>query len=198
MWSSGEVVRRREVLNDGRCWLDVPVFVVQDDDVLVTYIARGAAFIFPPGRWPGTTGWHPWHGKTSWEGNGTLMLQRSGEAYAIWVFWFGTERAFHGWYVNFQEPFRRTSDGYETQDLELDIWVPSTGGWEWKDAELLEQRIAEGRFTSEQVAATWEEGHRVAALLDAQEHWWPDEWATWSPPPGWDAPWPLEARAQPN
>ena len=56
MWSSGEVVRRREVLNDGRCWLDVPVFVVQDDDVLVTSIARGAAFTFPPGRWPGTTG----------------------------------------------------------------------------------------------------------------------------------------------
>ena len=49
---------------------------------------------------------------------------------------------------------------------------PAAGGWEWKDADVLEERIAEGRFTAEQVAATWAEGHRVAALLDAGEHWW--------------------------
>ncbi len=187
MWSSGEVVVRREVLNDGRCWLELPVVVVQDDDeLLATYIARGAQFTFPPGVWPGETGLHPWHGKAAWGGNGTLMLQRPAEAYAIWVFWSGAEREFQGWYVNFQEPFRRTATGYDTQDLELDIWVPSAGRWEWKDADVLEQRVAEGRYTPEQVAATWAEGHRVAALLDTGEHWWSDEWASWAPPPEWD------------
>ena len=44
-----------------------------------------------------------------------------------WVFWHGPERAFHGWYLNLQEPFRRTPQGYDTQDLELDIWVPAEG-----------------------------------------------------------------------
>jgi hypothetical protein len=182
------VVVRREVLNDGRCWLELPVVVVQDDDALLaTYIAHGAMFSFPPGPWPGESGLHPWHGKTAWEGNGTLMLQRPGEAYAIWVFWFGDEREFHGWYVNFQEPFRRTATGYDTQDLELDIWIPRGGGWEWKDADVLEQRIAEGRFTAPQVEATWAEGRRVAALLDAGEQWWDEAWTTWTPGPGWDA-----------
>jgi hypothetical protein len=199
MWSNGDVVKRREVLNDGRCWLEVPVRVVSDDEeLLATYVPRGAPFTLPPGPWPTATGLHPWHGKLAWEGNGALALQRPGEAHAIYVFWFGPERDFRGWYVNFQEPFRRGAAWFETQDLELDIWVPAAGDWEWKDAEVLEERIAEGRFTAEQVAATWAEGRRVAALLDAGEHWWADSWANWAPPPGWDAPWPVGTRPVPG
>ena len=188
MWSEGDVIVRREVLNDGRCWLAVPVVVVQDnEELLATYIASGAPFTFFPGPWPGETGFHPWHGKREWEGNGVLMLQRPGETYAIWIFWDGPGREFRGWYVNFQEPFRRTADGYDTQDLELDIWAPVDGPWEWKDDEVLEQRIDEGRFTPEQVAAVRVEGWRVADLLDAGERWWDDAWAGWRPPAGWDA-----------
>ena len=179
MWSEGDVVLRREVLNDGRCWCQFPVRVVQDnDELLATYIPVGAEFDFPPGEWPIEGGRHPWDGKERWEGNGVLMLQRPGEAYAIWVFWFGEERAFRGWYVNLQEPFRRNGRGYDTQDLELDIVVPVEGPWEWKDDELLDVRVAEGRFTPEQAAAAREEGRRVGALLDAGERWWDDSWAS--------------------
>ena len=126
--------------------------------------------------------------KKRWEGNGVLMLQRPGEAYAIWVFWFGEERAFRGWYVNLQEPFRRNGSGYDTQDLELDIVVPVDGPWEWKDDELLDVRVAEGRFTPEQAAAARDEGRRVGALLDAGERWWDDSWASWRPPAGCRTP----------
>ncbi len=188
MWSSGEAIRRREVLNDGRAWLEVDVIVVQDnDELLATYIPSGARFTFPPGAWPTPDGLHPWHGRESWQGHGVLMLQRPGEAYAVWLFWEGDDRIFQGWYVNFQEPFRRTAEGYDTQDLELDIWWPVGAPWVWKDDEELEERIAEGRYTAGQVAATRAEGQRVAALLDAGERWWEDSWADWQPPVGWDA-----------
>jgi hypothetical protein len=188
MWSHGQLVTRREVLNDGRSWMHVPVRVVHDDDgLLATYVASGAPFTFPLGDWPTGNGLHPWHGKEAWEGHGVLMLQRPGESYAIWTFWFGAERAFRGWYVNFQEPFRRTPIGYDTQDLELDIWVPLDGPWEWKDLELLELRVREGRFTEEQADAIRSEGDRVAALLDAGARWWDDGWASWKPDEGWDA-----------
>jgi len=47
--------------------------------------------------------------------------------HAIWVFWRGPQREFAGWYVNLQEPFRRTSRGVDTQDLELDIVIAPDG-----------------------------------------------------------------------
>jgi hypothetical protein len=188
-WSSGEVILRREVLNDGRAWVEGPVIVVLDrEELLATYIASGAPFRFPPGPWPTATGLHPWHGKESWHGHGALMLQRPGEAHAVWVFWNGRTREFRGWYLNLQEPFRRSATGYDTQDLELDIWAPVGAPWVWKDDELLEQRIREGRYTPEQVAATRAEGRRVAAELDAGRRWWDDSWAEWEPDPAWPTP----------
>lgn len=187
-WAHGDLILRREVLNDGRCWLENPVRVVQDDDALLaTYIFSGSPFRFPPGDWPIAGGRHPWHGKTHWRGNGVLMLQRPGEAYAVWLFWAGRKREFRGWYVNLQAPFRRTGDGFETQDHELDIWAPVDGPWQWKDDELLDLRVREGRFTPEQAEAFRAEGRRVGAMLDAGEAWWDDAWRAWAPPPGWDA-----------
>jgi Protein of unknown function (DUF402) len=189
VWTSGDVVLRREILNDGRSWLEVPVIVVRDDDeLLATYIADGAPFRFPPGPFPTENGLHPWHGKQRWHGHGVLMLQRPGEAHAVWVFWSGAERIFRGWYINLQEPFRRTPEGYDTQDLELDIWIPNDRPWEWKDVDMMELRIAEGRYTREQVEATWAEGRRVAAELDSGRRWWSDSWATWEPDPAWPTP----------
>jgi hypothetical protein len=163
------------------------VRVVRDDDeLLATYIFSGSEFTFPPGRWPIAGGRHPWAGRRAWHGNGVLMLQRPGEAHAVWVFWSGPERVFEGWYVNLQDPFRRLPDGYATQDHELDIWVPLEGGWQWKDDELLDVRVLEGRFTQAQAAAFREEGRRVVAALDAGDQLWDDAWRAWRPPPGWD------------
>ena len=50
--------------------------------------------------------------------------------------------------------------------------MPAAGGWEWKDAEVLDERIREGRYTVEQVEETWAEGRRVVAELDAGRRWW--------------------------
>ena len=181
MWTEGQVVLRREVRNDGWAWLEVPVRVVADEPgLLATYLAERTPFTFPPG--PDV---HPWAGRECWQGHGVLMLQRPGEAHAIWVFWHGPEREFQGWYVNLQEPFRRTEQGYDTQDLELDIWVPAEGGWDWKDADVLEERIREGRYTPEQVEETWAEGRRIVAELEAGRRWWDPWWALWEPDPAW-------------
>jgi hypothetical protein len=180
------VILRREVLNDGRPWVEHPVVVVRDEpELLATYTAEGTPFTFPPGEFPTPDGRHPWHGRERWQGHGVLMLQRPDEAHAIWVFWQGPEREFAGWYVNLQEPFRRTERGYDTQDLELDIWLPAEGGWEWKDADVLDDRIREGRYTADQVEATWAEGRRVVAELEAGRRWWNRWWALWEPDPTW-------------
>jgi hypothetical protein len=182
-------VVRREVLNDGRSWLEAPVIVVRDEPgLLATYLAEGAPFRFPRGPWPTANGLHPWHGKERWHGHGTLMLQRPGEMHAVWHFWDGPARRFAGWYVNLQEPFRRTPQGYDTQDLELDIWIPADGPWRWKDVEALEQRVREGRYTAAQVESVRAEGRRIACELDAGRRWWDGRWAAWQPDPDWPTP----------
>jgi len=188
-WTPGEVIVRREVLNDGRVWLEIAVIVVEDrPDLLVSYIPEGAPLRFPQGDWPTANGLHPWHGKERWRGHGVLMLQRPGESYAIWVFWHGKERTFSGWYVNLQEPFRRTGLGYDTQDLELDIWLPAAGGWRLKDDEVLEDRVREGRYTADQIVATRALAKDILAELESNGRWWSDEWAAWTPDPSWPTP----------
>ena len=78
----------------------------------------------------------------------------------------GAERAFAGWYVNLQEPFRRTPIGYDTYDLELDVWIPAGGGWSFKDDELLDVRVDEGRFTTAEAAEIRALGAEIGAMLD--------------------------------
>lgn len=153
---------RRELLNDGRCWLEMDVDLLHEDEgLLATFTPAGAELRYPLGDL------HPWWPKTAWEGDGVTMLQRPGDWYGVWRFPVG-------WYVNFQRPFVRWDGGYDTQDLELDIWAPDDGPWRWKDVGLLEQRAAEGRFTDEQVRRVRAESARVAADLDAGRRWWDD------------------------
>ena len=163
------------------------VRVVEDSPgLLASYLPTAAPFGFPDGEWPGN-GRHPWHGRSSWEGHGVLMLQRPGDSHAIWHFWGDPERTFAGWYVNIQRPFARTPIGYDTLDLELDIWIPACGNWEWKDLDVLDDRVREGRFTHEEVEAIKVEGFRIAAELDAGRRWWDERWSAFVPDPGWEA-----------
>jgi hypothetical protein len=107
------------------------------------------------------------------------------------VFWEGPERDLACWYLNLQEPFRRTDRGYDTQDLELDLVVHPDGRWERKDEDLLDERLREGRFTAEQLVEIKAEGTRIEFALAAGRRWWDPYWALWEPDPAWQ----LEAAA---
>ena len=182
----GEPIVRRDVWH-GRPVLGWGGNVVADtDDLLVLFMPGGGPLRFPPEDFFG--GAHPWSGRDSWSGHGVLQLQRPGEMHAVWVFWKGRRRELSGWYVNIQEPFRRSSIGFDTQDLELDIVIRPDGSWRWKDDEQMESWIERGRWTADEVAAIRAEGARVAAELEAGRRWWSDEWASWEPDPAWPAP----------
>jgi hypothetical protein len=103
-------------------------------------------------------------------------------------FWAGPGRRFAGWYLNLEEPFRRTATGYDLQDLELDVWVPVDGPWQLKDSDLLDQRVRDGRFTDEQAAAIRRVGDELLDRLERGERWWDERWASFTPEAGWRAP----------
>ena len=115
------------------------------------------------------------------------MVQQPGEHHSVWHFWTGTDRRFACWYINLQTAFVRTAVGYDTQDLELDIVVQPDGAWALKDLELLDERVAEGRFSPQ--LARWVEslGQQLATELDDRCHWWDHRWATWQPNEDWYA-----------
>jgi hypothetical protein len=185
MRSSGESILRREV------WRGEPkvgwggIVVTDEPDLLALYMPGGSPLAFADDFFGRP---HPWSHRDRWEGHGVLQLQRPGEMHAVWVFWEGPERDFLCWYVNLQEPFRRTDRGFDTQDLELDIVVDRDGSWRYKDDEVLDVSIARGRWTIAEVKAIRGEGNRVATELDAGRRWWSDEWAVWQPDPRWRIP----------
>jgi len=187
-WESGQWIVRREILNLGKAWCGAMVMVVEDSpDHLATYLPAGTRFEFPPGRWPIEGGRHPWEAQGGvWRGNGTLMVQRPGDSFAAWHFWDGDQRDFSCWYLNLQEPFRRTERGYDTQDLELDIVVFPGNEWLLKDDELLDRRVGEGRFTLDQAVEIRRVGRELTELLDAGGTPWPKDYSDWVPPIGAD------------
>ena len=93
-------------------------------------------------------------------------------------------RHFAGWYFNIQEPFRRTTLGFDTQDLELDLWASPGDPWRLKDDDLLDLRVEEGRFSDAEAGEIRVIGTQIGALLDAKDGWWGD-WTAWEPDPLW-------------
>jgi hypothetical protein len=151
-WNCGDVVVRREI-SWGRPCLAIPVRVIEDSDsLLATFIPESTPLSYadcPDVVWPTESGRHPWWPTAQWQGHGVLMLQRPGEPYAVWHFWAGPERRFESWYLNLQEPFRRSAIGYDTQDHELDVIVLEDLQWFFKDDEKLD--VSYERLASEPI-----------------------------------------------
>lgn len=112
---------------------------------------------------------------SSWD---ALSLSRPGRRHSIWIHW----RPTHGywWYVNFEQPLRRSPVGFDTFDEKLDLIVRPDGSYEWKDEDELEQAAATGLLDPEAVRA------EAARVL---EEWpFPTGWEDWRPDPSWPLP----------
>ncbi|MGH2658205.1 MAG: DUF402 domain-containing protein, partial [Actinomycetota bacterium] len=101
------------------------------------------------------------------------------------------------WYVNLQDPLRRTAMGFDTVDHVLDAIVEQDGSWRWKDEDELEESVRRGIFSPGETMAFRAEGERAVHRLRNREPPFDRDWTTWRPdpswpiaelPPGWDAP----------
>jgi hypothetical protein len=163
-WGRADLIVRSEVLglqpdevanstDAAGVWLEMPVFVVDDGpEQLVTFTAPDAPSDSRTGSGPhptvATRGTAVPAGRAtdaSWCNSRTTTTP-SGTS--------GTDptASFVCWYLNLQTAFVRTPDGYRTQDLELDLLVFPDGTHIVKDEELLDDRVAEGRYSAELVA----------------------------------------------
>ena len=193
MWSKGDLVALRH-LNRGRPSHVWPTIVVEDSEGLVAlYLCTGTPTLRRM-RVDGSPldrslpyeerAKAPWRlGAGAWFGSSCLQLHRAHEPCAWWRWLDGS-----GWYVNLQEPLRRTRIGFDTTDHVLDIEVAPDGQWWWKDEDEFEAACRIGRFTRQESDAVRRVGEAAAAAIDAQAWPFDSEWSRWQPDAAWVLP----------
>ena len=188
-FARGEAVALREIWN-GRVWSARAAIVVEDREDQTTFFVPAEAMRMAAVR-DGAMLRIPQDGFE-------LAPRTSGEAPALsfgWPDrWHGTLLFFlpdgrpRNWYVNLQEPLRRTDVGFDYLDLKLDVIVEMEGSWLWKDEDELAEAIAQGLVPAEDEARLRAEGERAVRRIVDREPPFDRDWTTWSPDPDWPAP----------
>ncbi len=116
-----------------------------------------------------------------------LSLMREGDWHALWVSWL-PDGGHWGWYVNLQEPFRRTELGFETMDLALDVIIEPDRSWRWKDEDELDVFVQRGVFDKAVAERIRAEGLEVVGRAERDEPPFCEPWPEWRPDPSWSVP----------
>jgi hypothetical protein len=195
-WQPGDAVVMRYVTPDERIDFAWPYRVVEDTgDQVALFIARGSAFRADPKRSAAQKVTDerrpaPVH-ENEWRRD-TLRLMWPGAAHSVWLSWEGdgVSRRFRQYFVNLEEPFRRTAAGFDSFDHTLDVEVTPELVCAWRDEHDFADHLSLGFYTTELAAAIRAEGQRVIDEIGRGTHPCLRGWAEWSAPPEW-SPLPL-------
>jgi hypothetical protein len=107
--------------------------------------------------------------------------------YAVLLF-LRPDGSAHSWYVNLEEPLRRTELGFDTLDHELDVIVELDGSWRWKDEDDLAESIRRGVIPAEEEPRLRADGERAVRRIVDREPPFDRDWSAWRPDPTWPLP----------
>jgi hypothetical protein len=113
---------------------------------------------------------------------GQLRVTPAGAAFSVFLF-DDYEGNFRGWYVNLEQPQRRTSRGFDYEDELLDIWIAKRHEPELLDEDELDEAVRRGFVSPERATEIRAKAERLLA-----EPPWPTGWEDWKPEPGWQQP----------
>ena len=107
-------------------------------------------------------------------------------------FWLEKHSKLRSWYINLEDPLRRTSIGLDFMDQILDIIVePDLSNWYWKDEDEFQEAQELGLISPERAREMRADGERVVesgkSVFNGWEHWKPDPaWKIPTLPEGWE------------
>jgi hypothetical protein len=124
-----------------------------------------------------------------WMRTDVLLFARPGEAHSIYLMRESGWGSQECWYINLEEPLRRSPLGFDTMDHMLDLVVsPDFSRWRWKDEDELAEGARIGVFTPAEAQAVRAEGQRALDLLLGERRAFFQAWQSWTPPTGWQIP----------
>jgi hypothetical protein len=193
-WSPGDHIVYREVTH-GKVWTARPVTVIQDTpDLVALYFRNNTVWkvCTPPNAFTSLiqckANLSEWDiVDATWQLGETLFLIVPGEAHATHLM-RNAAGTFMGWYVNLQEPLRRTQIGFDFLDQELDVVVHPSGEWRWKDREHLKEAEEVGFLTPDGTRAIQTEAQRVIRRIKTKATPFDGSWNAWQAPSEWTAP----------
>jgi hypothetical protein len=190
----GDVVVLRYITTDRRIEMAWPCRVVEDgNDVLALFIAAGSRYKAGP-KLPAEQKRRAERRRTPpdeyvWNRD-TLRLMFPGACHSVWLSWdgAGATRRLLRYFVNLEEPFRRTPAGFDTQDHTLDIEVTPQLECSWRDESDFEKHVELEFYTPELAAAVRAEGRKVIEAITQRTHPCLSGWPQWSPDSQWSVP----------
>jgi predicted RNA-binding protein associated with RNAse of E/G family len=191
-WASGDAVLLREI-HRGRVWAARPATIVSDEPGLVAlYLEPGIRWMRPVAASSGVPLRMPapdWQlAEAIADGSRVLYLIQPGAAHAVHLRWLPPDWRFEGWYVNLQEPLRRSPDGFDYMDHMLDIVVDPDLSWRWKDEDELTEAVASGLVSEGWAERVRSEGRRVVRRIEGRQPPFTEPWDRWEPDPAWRTP----------
>jgi hypothetical protein len=189
-WKTGTKIVYREVWR-GQVWTAMPVTVVQDTpDLIVLYLCAGTRWKLPEGEdFLGLLQVGDWQLRDIVTAGSCLYLIPPGEAYAVRTMGGLGRQEIAGWYVNLQEPVRRTALGFDFMDHALDVVVaPDLSEWRWHDEDELREAQEMGLFSVRLVRQIRATGERIVEQIKTKSFSVINDWDKWLPPPEWPIP----------
>jgi Protein of unknown function (DUF402) len=123
-----------------------------------------------------------------WRDTGVVAWYEVDPDFSIQRF-FGADGHALFWYVNFERPVRRTTNGFDTFDLMLDLVAePDLSSWKWKDEDEYAQGRRLGVIDESDHHRVREARERAVALLERRGGPFADAWPHWRPDAEWALP----------
>lgn len=191
-WPPGATVVVRQH-RGGRFRAVTPMVVVEDrPDRTVLYVPAGTRFLAPAdaaGRVTRSIRDEVGLAPDRWRDRAALHVVPAGAGFSVMLRWGRSFDDFRGWYVNVQEPLRRTAVGFDSMDQTLDVVIgPDRRRVEVKDDDELRRAASDGFFGPEEVAAIRAAARTATAMVLEGAPPLDEPWHRWRPDPAWTVP----------
>jgi hypothetical protein len=188
VFEPGQAIALREIW-EGRVWSARPVTVVEDAEDQITL------FIPSRARWmaPFLDGERLKIQQPDYE-----LVEQPYKAHVLSWAWplhsaavllfFEEDWSPAHWYVNLEDPLRRSPVGFDTLDHKLDVIVELDGTWAWKDEDQFDEIAERGLLPPEDAPGLREEAEGSVRRILERRPPFDRDWFGWRPDPSWPEP----------